>query len=284
MKIGNIEILPVDYGRFKLDGGAMFGVVPKVLWENYFPANDKDQINMALRGMLIRTGSHNILVDTGVGDKMSDKLNKIYDVDFSNYSISASLTNINLSPEDITDVILTHLHFDHTGGATIRKNNGDIVPAFPNALYYMQKKQYQWANSPSERDRASYFSENYVPLNECGAVKFLDGDEEIFPGVSVVEVNGHTPGQQLVKICSQGQCLLFCGDLIPTSAHVSVPWIMSYDLFPMVTLEEKKKILSAAASENWLLLYEHDPKIIASRVFEDQKGFHPGEKILVADV
>ncbi len=284
MKIGNIEILPVDYGRFKLDGGAMFGVVPKVLWENYFPANDKNQINMALRGMLIRTGSHNILVDTGVGDKMSDKLNKIYDVDFSNYSISASLTNINLSPEDITDVILTHLHFDHTGGATIRKNNGDIVPAFPNALYYMQKKQYQWANSPSERDRASYFSENYVPLNECGAVKFLDGDEEIFPGVSVVEVNGHTPGQQLVKICSQGQCLLFCGDLIPTSAHVSVPWIMSYDLFPMVTLEEKKKILSAAASENWLLLYEHDPKIIASRVFEDQKGFHPGEKILVADV
>ena len=284
MKIGNFEIIPFEFGRFKLDGGAMFGVVPKVLWAKFFPANEKNQINMALRGILIRTDSQNILVDTGVGDKLSEKLNNIYDVNFSEFSLIDSLKKINMSYSDISDVILTHLHFDHTGGATIKKNNGEIIPTFPNATYYVQKKQYDWAISPSERDIASYFAENYVPLYECGVLELLNGDKEIFPGISVIAVDGHTPGQQLVKISSGGQCLLFCGDLVPTSAHVPLPWIMSYDLQPMVTLKEKEKILTLAAAENWILLYEHDPEIIASRIFKNEKGFQCGEKILVKNV
>ena len=279
MKIGSIEIVAMEFGRFKLDGGAMFGVVPKVLWEKYCPADKNNQIDMALRGMLIKTGSRNILVDTGVGDKMSEKMNKIYAVDFSSYSIKKSLQQHHLDFEDITDVIITHLHFDHTGGATINKDN-QIIPTFKNATYYAQEKQFEWAVSPSERDRASYFNENYIPLKEHGVLKLLQGEVEIMPGISVLPVHGHTPGQQLVKVTSKGQTLLYCGDLIPTSAHIPLPWIMSYDLFPLVTLEEKKKILPKVVSENWILFYEHDPNVIASDVIEDEKGYRMGEKVL----
>ena len=220
MKIGKIRIEPMEYGRFKLDGGAMYGVVPKVLWEKYSPANDRNQIQMALRGMIIKTESRNILVDTGVGNKMSEKLNKIYAVDFSHYSLADSLHKLNLNFGDITDVILTHLHFDHTGGATGKKEDGSIVPTFPNATYYVQKKQYDWAISPSDRDLASYFPENFVPLNEANVLQILAGEEELFPGIFLIPIHGHTPGQQLVKISQAGETLLYCGDLIPTASHI----------------------------------------------------------------
>ncbi len=281
MKIGKIRIEPMEYGRFKLDGGAMYGVVPKVLWEKYSPANDRNQIQMALRGMIIKTESRNILVDTGVGNKMSEKLNKIYAVDFSHYSLADSLHKLNLNFGDITDVILTHLHFDHTGGATGKKEDGSIVPTFPNATYYVQKKQYDWAISPSDRDLASYFPENFVPLNEANVLQILAGEEELFPGIFLIPIHGHTPGQQLVKISQAGETLLYCGDLIPTASHIPLPWIMGYDLQPLVTLDEKKNILPVAAAENWLLFFEHDPHIAAAKVEKTEKGFLMGEKILV---
>jgi glyoxylase-like metal-dependent hydrolase (beta-lactamase superfamily II) len=280
MVIGNIEILPMEYGRFKLDGGAMFGVVPKVLWQKYSPADENNQINMPLRAMLIKTGDRNILVDTGVGHKMSDKLTKIFSVDFTAFSLVESLKSYNLSFDDISDVILTHLHFDHTGGATKKNEKNEIVPTFPNATYYVQKKQYDWALNPSERDKASYFLENYVPLFENDVLTLIEGDKEILPGISALPIYGHTPGQQLVKISSGGQIVLFCGDLIPTAAHIPLPWIMSYDLQPLVTLEEKKKLLPTVVEENWTLFYEHDPQNIATSVLHDEKGYRMGEKVL----
>lgn len=283
MRIGNIQIEPMEYGRFKLDGGAMYGVVPKVLWEKYSPADDRNQIQMALRGMIIQTDSRNILVDTGVGNKMSDKLNKIYAVDFSHYSMADSLQKLNLNYKDITDVILTHLHFDHTGGATGKNEDGSIIPAFPNATYYVQKKQYDWALSPSDRDRASYFPENFVPLYDEKVLQILDGEKELFPGIFLIPIHGHTPGQQLVKISQAGETVLYCGDLIPTASHIPLPWIMGYDLQPLVTLAEKKKILPFAVAENWTLFFEHDPHIVAAKVAENEKGYLMGEKILVCD-
>jgi len=280
MKVGNIEVLPMEYGRFKLDGGAMFGVVPKVLWEKYSPANEKNQIDMALRGMLIKTDSRTILVDTGVGNKMSEKMNNIYSVDFSNFSTENSLQKYSLTHNDITDVILTHLHFDHTGGATDKNDNGEVIPAFKNATYYVQEKQFNWAISPSIRDQASYFNENYVPLKEQNVLKLLQGEEGIIPGISVIPFDGHTPGQQLVKVTSNGQSLLYCGDLIPTAAHIPLPWIMSYDLHPLTTIEDKKKILPKVVEENWILFYEHDPNIVATYVEEDDKGYKMGKRVL----
>ena len=280
MKIGEFEIFPMEYGRFKLDGGAMFGVVPKVLWQKYSPADENNQIDMALRGMLIKTGDSNILVDTGVGHKMSDKLNKIFAIDFTSFSLEESLKKYKLSVDDISDVILTHLHFDHTGGATKKNDKSEIIPTFPNANYYVQKKQYDWALNPSERDKASYFLENYVPLFDNEVLTFVEGDKEILPGISVISINGHTPGQQLVKISSDEQTILYCGDLIPTAAHIPLPWIMSYDLQPLVTLEEKKKLLPTIVEENWFLFYEHDPHNIATSVIYNEKGYRMGEKVL----
>lgn len=282
MKFGSVEIFPLEYGRFKLDGGAMFGVVPKVLWQEYAPADENNQIQMALRGLLIRTGTHNLLVDTGVGHKMSEKLNTIYAVDHSRFSMAGSLHQHGLRFEDITAVILTHLHFDHTGGATRNTDSGDVRPTFPNALYYVQQEQLQWALNPSERDRASYLPENFLPLRENGSLRLLEGDQEIAEGISVVTVHGHTPGQQLVRVTAAGQTLLYCGDLIPTAAHIPLPWIMSYDLYPLRTLEEKKRILPRAVQEGWILFFEHDPSIIAARVIQDGKGYRIGEVVLKA--
>ncbi len=279
MKIGKMRVDPVDCGRFKLDGGVIFGVVPRPLWEKAASADERNRIILALRAMLIRSDSRRVLVDTGVGDHMPEKLRDIYGLEEETCSVGRALAGAGLDCSEVTDVVLTHLHFDHAGGATAPGGGGAVVPVFANATYYVQEKQYRWALDPSERDRASYFREQFIPLEDAGVLRRLDGEQEIIPGVTVLPVDGHTPGQQLVKVASGGECLLYCADLIPTAAHIAVPWTMGYDLQPLVTLKEKKDILRCAAAGGWTLFYEHDPQIISSRVSETGKSFEIADPV-----
>ncbi len=279
MKIGRYELQSLEHGRFKLDGGAMFGVVPKVLWEKTNPADGKNRIDMALRSLLLVSEGRVILVDTGIGNKLPEKLMSIYSVDYSEFSTEKALAQAGLTPDDVTDVILTHLHFDHAGGATRLDEKGQVRPTFPKATYYIQKGQYAWGKKPSERDRASFFPENYLPLEEAGQLKILEGSQELFPGIEVRALFGHTPAMQVVRISDGEQTLLYCADLIPTASHIPLPWIMAYDLNPLLTLEEKKDILPTAVKENWILMFEHDPVHAAGRVVFTGKDYKMGEEV-----
>ncbi len=273
MKIGNYKVRMVDAGRLRLDGGAMFGVVPKPLWEKRKPADKKNRIAMSTNLLLIEDGQRKILVDAGVGDKFNEKLNNIYAVDHSEFDLRKSLKKFDLSPADITDVILTHLHFDHVGGATYRDETGAIQPTFPNAKYYIQSRQFAWAMQPSEKDRASFFQENFIPLQENNQLILLEEGGEIFPGIELQVVDGHTVGQQIVLIRGEEQSLLYAADLIPTAAHISIPWVMAYDLYPLTTIEEKKHYLNLAVEQNWLVFFEHDPEVHCSTIQQTEKGF-----------
>lgn len=271
MKIGNYILHPIETGRFALDGGAMFGVVPKPLWEKTNPPDEKNRIDLAARALLVVGNGRKILVDVGNGSKYTDKLTSIYKFDTTHYDLVSSLKQHGLAPTDITDVILTHLHFDHAGGSTVM-NNGEIVPTFPKAKYYVQREHWRAANNPTERDRASFFKEDFMPLQFFGQIEYTDGEAEVFPGIRVRIVNGHTTALQCPVISDGTTTLFYCADLMPTTAHVQLPWIMAYDLRPLVTLEEKKKILDHAVDESWILFFEHDPRTEAVRVMRTEKG------------
>jgi len=279
MKIGPYNLHAIETGEFALDGGAMFGIIPKVLWEKKIPADEKNRITLRLRALLISGDGKNILVDDGIGTKDDDKFANIYKVDHSRFTLESSLSKYNLTCGDITDVILTHFHFDHAGGSTKLDKSGKIVPAFPNATYHIQRRNLEWAKDPSEKDHASFTRANFEPLIEAGILRELDGPCTLFPGIEIVVVEGHTEAQQLVKISDGKTTLLYCGDLIPTSAHVPTPWIMGYDNHPITTLSEKKNILEKAVSEKWILFFEHCPIMAACRPVKTQKGFDCGETI-----
>ncbi len=279
MKIGSYELHAIETGEFALDGGAMFGIIPKVFWEKKIPADDKNRIPLRLRALLISGNGKNILVDDGIGTKEDDKFSSIYKIDHSRFALESSLSKHGLSCNDITDVILTHFHFDHAGGSTKLDGKGNLVPTFPNATYYIQRKNLQWAKDPSEKDQASFTKANFEPLLEANLLKELDGPCELYPGIEILVVEGHTPAQQLVKVSDERTSLLYCGDLIPTSAHVQIPWIMGYDNHPITTLGEKKRILEKAADEKWVLFFEHCPLMAACRPVRTAKGFDCGEKI-----
>lgn len=283
MKIGAYRVSVVDAGRFRLDGGAMFGVVPKVLWEKKKPADEQNRIRMATNLLLLRGEGRTILVDTGIGEKFDPKFQNIYAVDYSQHNLKNGLEKQGLTPEDITHVIVTHLHFDHCGGNTMRDEQGNILPTFPNATYYVQRDQLRWAGERNEKDRASYFPENYQPLIDSGQMTVLEGEQELFPGIDLLVVNGHTPGQQLVLLRGNGERVLFAADLIPTHAHIPVPWVMAYDLYPLHTIAEKKRILKQAADENWLLIFEHDPEVVCATVAATEKGYGIGERVNLAE-
>ncbi|HLG22369.1 MAG TPA: MBL fold metallo-hydrolase [Candidatus Manganitrophaceae bacterium] len=260
MKLGQFEIYPLTDGAFRLDGGAMFGVVPKVLWEKHHPPDDRNRIQLELGVLLIKAHGMNILVDTGIGNKGDAKFNEIYKVE-RRPSIEESLSKLHLFPADIDLVINTHFHFDHAGGNTKRDDRGHIHPTFPKATYFIQKGEWEFANAPNERTRGSYLLENYEVLPKEGRLELLEGDSEILKGISVVRTPGHTEHHQSIFIESNGQKALFFGDLIPTAAHLPLPYIMGYDLFPLTTLETKRKLLEQAMEEHWLLIFQHDPKI-----------------------
>jgi len=279
MHIGNYDVKLVDAGRFRLDGGAMFGVVPKVLWERKSPPDEKNRIRMATNCLLLSGANKNILIDTGIGYKSDEKFANIFAIDYSEFDLNRSLQNLGIQHNEITDVILTHLHFDHTGGATQFNDNGQIAATFPNAKYYVQKNQLEWAKNPLEKDRASFLKENFHPLEESGQLVVLEKTGELFPGIELIRVDGHTRAQQLVLIRGVERNLLFAGDLVPTSNHIPIPWVMGYDNEPLKTIQEKKEILGRVVRENWLLFFEHDPDIRCAAVRKGVKDYELHEVI-----
>jgi glyoxylase-like metal-dependent hydrolase (beta-lactamase superfamily II) len=269
MKIGKYQLQTIHSGFIGLDGGAMFGIIPKPLREKTNPADGVNRVTLATRNLLLESDTRKILIDTGMGTKWDDKSRNIYRID-EELSLEKALSQKNISVNEITDVILTHLHFDHTGGST-KIENEKLVPTFPNAKYYVQKQNFEWAMNPSDRDRGSYIKENFEPLAKEGVLKLLTSNE-FDENISFEIINGHTFAQQMVKIYDGSQTLLYCADLLPFVSHIRLPYIMAYDLQPLVTLSEKKKYLKHAADENWVLYFGHDPQYAAATVKNSDKG------------
>jgi glyoxylase-like metal-dependent hydrolase (beta-lactamase superfamily II) len=281
LKIGDYEVIPLPTGLFGLDGGAMFGTVPKVLWQKSNPPDELNRIPMEARSLLLKSKDKKIIIDCGngsdfvkkYGEKLGSKFTEMYNIDDHGPSLKKSLARAGVQPEEVTDVILTHLHFDHAGGATEAKGD-QIVPSFPKANYYLQDQNLITASNPNLREKASYFSANYQPLVEAKVLKLVKGStENLLPGISVLTSDGHTQGQQMVKISDGKTTLLYCADVVPTSSHVRVPWLMGYDLNPVLLMEEKIKYLSQAADQNWYLYFEHDPYCDAALIQRNGSDF-----------
>jgi glyoxylase-like metal-dependent hydrolase (beta-lactamase superfamily II) len=272
LTIGKFTIHGLRDGYFALDGGSMFGVVPKPIWEKTFLADELNRIHFGLNSILIKTGSARILVDTGIGTIIPEKFLQYYAVD-QNPGLVQSLNNLGINPQEIDFVINTHLHFDHCGGNTQRDDEGQVIPVFPNAGYFIQKGEWEYGLQPVYRDKASYFSQTYSPLKDHGLLKLVDGDESITDGVSVILTSGHTAHHQSVIVESEGEKLAFLGDAVPTSAHVGLAYIASYDLFPMTTLENKKRILEQSVEEDWTIAFVHDPQHYFGKVLKSRDKF-----------
>lgn len=281
MQLGKFNIDSVETSIFALDGGSMFGVVPKVMWSKaYDPGDELNRIPLAARPLLVRWEDRIVLIDTGNGTKMSDKLAAIYGIDKEKSSIENALSKFNITADEITDVILTHLHFDHSGGST-NYVNGIAEPVFKNAKYYVQKEHFNWAQNPTEKDRASFLKDDFMPLFSSGMLELIDGEGQLFDGINLITTFGHTHAMQAVKITDEGNTILYCADFCATSAHVPVPYVMGYDNQPLVAIEERKKILPQAYEEGWIFAYEHDAKIQASKIISTEKGFRSGEIITI---
>lgn len=264
MRLGDFQLFVLSDGLFRLNGGAMFGVVPRVLWEVTDPPDANNRILMGLNCLLIKTPEENILIDTGIGDKFSPKYLDIYQVDRSQ-NLLDSLKTCGVHREEISKVVLTHLHFDHAGGNTSIDEKGQLKATFPGAEYIIQKEELEAAENPDPRSRASYLPENWEPLEK---LELVSGEEEIYPGIELLLTGGHTRGHQIVKITSRGKTACFLGDLIPTTSHLKVPYVMSYDLYPLDTMKFKERILKQALQENWLLIFEHSPRVKAGYLKE----------------
>lgn len=272
MKLGDIEFHIVCAGHVRLDGGAMFGVIPRTLWEKKIAPDARNRITLAMNCLLIHAGGKRILVETGAGDKWDPKLRDIYAIEQS--QLINGLREYDLRPEDIDVVVNTHLHFDHCGGNTFVEK-GKVLPVFPNARYVVHRGEFEHAKNPSERDRGSYFDDNYLPLESGGTLSLLEGDHTIVPGVDLIVVPGHTAHMQCVKLTGGGKAAFFFADLIPTTAHLPLPWIMGYDLYPMTTLENKKRWVPQVIREGWLALFGHDANVPAAYLRERDGKWEP---------
>ena len=265
LALGSFSLTPILDGYFRLDGGAMFGVVPRVLWEKVAPPDDRNRIRLAMRAWLVRGAGRTILIDAGAGGKLDAKVGTVFgfqDVP----SLDASLMSAGVGVADVDLVVASHLHFDHAGGFTTRDADGSVRPRFPNARYSVRRGEWDDALNPHERNRASYFAENYVPLRDAGVLDLLDEDGEVAPGIRVRRTGGHTMHHQIVEIHDGGQTAIFAADLLPTVAHLPLPYIMGYDLYPMDTLAFKRGFLAEAVERDYLILFEHDPEIAAGRI------------------
>ncbi len=265
ISLGQFEIYGLRDGFFFLDGGAMFGVVPKTLWEKKFPADEKNRIKLALNSILIKTAKELILVETGIGGDLDPKFYDYYSVE-RKPGLVLSLEKLGYQAEDIDLVVNTHLHFDHCGGNTSKNEKGEDAPTFPKARYIIQKGEWEDALHPSERDKASYLEQNFLPLEKHGLLQLVDGNKKISEGVEVIVVPGHTSRHQCLKVSTGGKVFFFLGDLVPTSAHVGLSYIMSYDLSPQQTLENKREYFEQAIEEDWILAFNHDPEHFFGKV------------------
>ncbi len=267
--LGDFELSIFSDGTYPLDGGAFFGVIPKIMWSRKVVADEKNYVTAGLNSLLVRTGKQNVLVETGMGNKLSERMIKFYG---QPAQLLANLAAVGVAPEDIDIVINTHLHFDHCGWNTVRDKAGKIVPTFPRAKYYAPEGEWQYARKPSERDSISYLPDNYDPLVASGQMTLLSGDEEIVPGISVKTFPGHTAHMQAAIVESGGHTACYTSDLIPTTAHIDITWGMAFDLYPLQTIESKKQYYAKALPEKWLTVFTHDPKTPWAYVKKDESG------------
>jgi glyoxylase-like metal-dependent hydrolase (beta-lactamase superfamily II) len=267
MNFGDLELFVLSDGRFRLDGGAMFGVVPKTFWGRRLPADEHNRVTLGLNCLLLRAAGKTIVVETGTGDKFDAKREDIFGIDHS-VTLLDSLRKQGVGPEEVDIVVNTHLHFDHCGWNTRRGRDGRTVPTFPRARYYVQRGELEHARQPTERDRASYLPENSEPLAASGQWTLVEGDTEIVPGVELVRLPGHTRDMQGVRLTAGERTAIFFADLVPTTAHLPYPWIMGYDLYPLTTLEQKKQWIPRAVKNEWLCLFAHDPQMPAAYLRE----------------
>jgi glyoxylase-like metal-dependent hydrolase (beta-lactamase superfamily II) len=271
--LGPYTLHAIETGRFALDGGAMFGIIPKPLWERRIGADDRNRIPLHMRCLLLQSADRCILIDNGLGESYSDKFADIYAVDHEFATLDESLANVGVVPSDVTDVILTHLHFDHCGGSTRRNSAGELELVFTNAQHHVQRAHWEWASTPNVREKGSFLEENLAPLDASGQLQFVDGDEELFPGITVHPVHGHTEAQQIVKISDgQGNTLAYVADLLPTTAHLAPAWNMAYDVRPLQTIDEKAAFLDDAVDGGWALFFEHDPEVAVADVHRTDRG------------
>jgi glyoxylase-like metal-dependent hydrolase (beta-lactamase superfamily II) len=265
LELGDFTLTPILDGYFGLDGGAMFGVVPRPLWEKIAPPDERNRIRLAMRAWLVQGDGRTVLIDAGAGGKLSPKAAGLYGFD-GVPSLVSSLAAAGVTPEEVDVVIASHLHFDHAGGFTRRDADGTLRPQFPRARHLVRRGEWDDARAPHERNRASYFDENYVPLETAGLLDLVEADGEVLPGIRLRRTGGHTRHHQIVEIASQGRSAIFAADLLPTTAHLPLPYIMGYDLYPMETLEFKRAFLAEAVEREHLILFEHDPVVAAGGI------------------
>jgi len=280
MKIGQYKLFSIETSEFSLDGGAMFGIIPKVMWEKKAPSDSYNRIKMVTRSLLLVSDSHKILIDTGNGSKWTKKYLDLYNIDLSMYNIKSSLNKYGFTSDDITDVICTHLHFDHAGGNTIYDEDR-LVPSFSNATYWISQKNWDLANHPSQKDRGSFIEDDWEVLGQNNMIRLVK--EEFLPGIEIYFTQGHTDGL-MHPIISDGNKTLFYGaDIFPTAAHIPIPWVMSYDLRPTETVKEKDRLLKKMHDEGWILFFEHDPIYQACTINFDGKHYCMNKRVIISE-
>ncbi len=279
----NMNLYSIETGNLKLDGGAMFGVVPKVIWEKLYPADEHNLCNWAMRCLLVVTDEgRKVLIDTGMGDKQSDKFFGHYYPN-GDVTLEQSLAKAGFGLEDITDVIITHLHFDHVGGAVNYNDEGELAPTFPNAKYYVSKTHWEWAESANRREKASFLPENYMPLKEHGVLYMVENEGELIPGINIKFYNGHTDGQLIPFVNFGGRTIVYGADLFPSTAHLPMPYIMGYDTRPLITLQDKESFFAEAIAGNYVLFFEHDLYNECCSLQETSKGIRHKDTFTLAE-
>ncbi|MBN2637846.1 MAG: MBL fold metallo-hydrolase [Bacteroidales bacterium] len=267
-----MKLTPIETGNFKLDGGAMFGVVPKVMWSKVYPADENNLANWAMRCLLVEDGDRKILIDNGIGDKQDDNFLKHYYLN-GDATLESSLEKAGVKPEEITDMVLTHMHFDHCGGSVrYTKDHTGFELTFPNATYWTSKQQYAWATNPNRREKASFLKENILPIEESGHLKLIDSEGEYIPGIEFKLYDGHTDGQVIPHIKVSDKTVAYVADLMPSVAHLPMPWIMSYDTRPLQTLKDRERFYTEAVENNYILFFEHDLYNEACTLMDTPKG------------